>query len=408
MDRNTKTAPLCPQAKKCGGCQLMNLSYAEQLAWKERTVKRLVGRFCPVFPILGMEDPLHYRNKVQAAFGLGPNHRIISGVYQSATRRVVPVYECLTEDKTADAIIVTIRKLLPSFKIRAYDLRTGTGWLRHVLVRRGFATGEVMVVLTAISPIFPAQRAFTAKLLSLHPEITTLILNVNDSDTPLFLGPREKVLHGSGYIEDELCGLRFRISSRSFYQINPVQTERLYSVAMDLADLRETDTVLDAYCGIGTIGLIAAGRAGQVLGVETNRDAVRDAIANAKRNGIKNCWFTFGDAGEYMAELAAQRGHIDVVFMDPPRAGSDERFLRSLLRLKPERVVYISCEPETLSRDLDILTRGGYRAQLAQPVDMFPFTRHVETVVQLSQQKASTHIKVDLDLDELDRTNAGA
>ena len=380
------TPAMCPQAKKCGACQLMNLSYPEQLAWKERTVRRLIGRFCPVEPILGMDAPLHYRAKVQAAFGLGRDHRIISGIYQSATRRVVPVDSCLTEDETADAIIVTVRRLLPSFKIKVYDLRTGTGWLRHVLVRRGFATGEIMVVLTAVSPIFPAQRAFTAKLLSLHPEITTVIMNVNDTDTPLYLGPREKVLYGPGYIEDVLCGLRFRISSRSFYQVNPVQTERLYETAMDLAGLRPTDAVLDAYCGVGTIGLISSRRAGRVLGVESNRDAVRDAIANAKRNGVTNCWFTAADAGAYMTELAGQQEHIDVVFMDPPRAGCSERFLRSLLRLAPDRIVYISCNPETLARDLDLLTRGGYRAELARPVDMFPFTKHIEMACLLTNR----------------------
>lgn len=375
---------ICPRGKKCGGCHLLNMSYAEQLAWKERTVKRLIGRFCPVDPILGMDDPYHYRNKVQAAFGLDRNHRVISGVYQSTTHRIVPVDSCAIEDAAADAIIVAIRRMLPSFKIKVYDERSGTGWLRHVLVRRSFSTGEIMVVLVAVSPIFPAQRAFTARLLELHPEITTLLLNVNDTPVPLFLGQRDKILHGQGFIEDELCGCVFRLSPRSFYQINPVQTERLYTAAMELAQLRESDTVLDAYCGVGTIGLIASRRAGRVIGVELNRDAVRDAIANARRNEIKNCWFTAADAGEYVSEMARQKEHIDVVFMDPPRAGSDPRFLKTLLRLRPDRIVYISCNPETLARDLDILTKGGYRARIAQPVDMFPQTRHIETAVSLT------------------------
>lgn len=388
MEENAKkrARSVCPQAKKCGGCQMLNLSYSEQLAWKERTVRRLVGRFCPVRPIWGMDTPWHYRNKVQAAFGLDRNrHAIISGVYQSATGRIVPVDRCAIEDETADGIIVTIRQMLPSFKIRAYDERTGTGWLRHVLVRRAFATGEVMVVLVAVSPVFPAQKAFTARLLDLRPEITTVVLNVNDTDTPLFLGPREKVLFGSGYIEDELCGLTFRLSPRSFYQINPVQTERLYADAVDAAGLSGTETVLDAYCGIGTIGLIASRRAGRVIGVELNRDAVRDAIANARRNSIKNAWFTAADAGRYMTGLAEAGERVDVVFMDPPRAGSDQRFLRSLLRLRPERIVYISCSPETLARDLETLTAGGYRAEYAQPVDMFPQTKHIETITLITR-----------------------
>ena len=375
--------PFCPQAKKCSGCQMLNLSYPEQLAAKERRVRRLIGSYCPVRPILGMDKPYHYRNKVQAAFGLDRNRHIISGVYQSSTRRIVPVDSCMIEDEQADAIIVSIRRLLPSFKIKVWDERTGTGWLRHVLVRRGFATGQIMVVLAAVSPIFPAQKHFTAKLLELHPEITTIILNVNDTDTPLFLGQREKVLYGTGYIEDILCGLRFRISPRSFYQINPVQTERLYAAAMDMAGLTGTETLLDAYCGVGTIGLAAAGRAGRVIGVELSRDAVRDAISNARANKITNTWFTAADAGDYMTELARRSERVDVVFMDPPRAGSDTRFLRSLIKLRPARVVYISCNPETLARDLDILVRGGYRAVEAQPVDMFPHANHIETVVSL-------------------------
>ena len=379
---------VCPVARKCSGCQLLNLDYAGQLAWKENRVRRLIGSFCRVQPILGMEDPWHYRNKVQAAFGLDRNRHVISGVYQSSSRRIVPVDSCRIEDPAADAIIVTIRKLLPSFKIKVFDPRSGTGWLRHVLVRRGFVTGEIMVVLVAMNPIFPAQKHFTSKLLELHPEITTLILNICDDPLPLTLGPREKILHGRGYIEDELCGLTFRISSRSFYQVNPLQTERLYQTALDFAGLTGKETVLDAYCGVGTIGLAASAMAKQVLGVELNRDAVRDAIANAKRNRIKNCWFTAADAGEYMSGMTSQEDRPDVVFMDPPRAGSDERFLRSLLRLSPPRVVYISCNPETLARDLNILCRGGYRAETARPVDMFPQTNHTETVVKLIHQSA--------------------
>lgn len=368
---------------------MQNLSYVDQLAWKENRVRHLIGRFCTVHPIHGMAKPYHYRNKVQAAFGIDRNRRIISGVYQSSSHRIVPVDRCMIEDTLADEIIVSIRKLLPSFKIKAYDERTGTGFLRHVLVKRGFSTGEVMVVLVAATPIFPAQKHFVAKLRQLHPEITTVLLNVNDKFTSLVLGQREKVLYGPGYIEDKLCGLTFRISPKSFYQINPVQTEVLYSTAIELAGLTGQETVLDAYCGIGTIGLIASGKAKQVLGVELNKDAVRDAIANARRNQIKNCWFTAADAGDYMVEMASRNEHADVVFMDPPRAGSDERFLKSVLQLRPDRVVYISCNPETLARDLEILCRGGYRAEGAYPVDMFPHTNHIETVVALS--KATIH-----------------
>ena len=381
----------CPLARKCGGCQMQNLSYADQLAWKQNRVEHLIGRFCPVEPIRGMENPYYYRNKVQAAFGIDSRRKIISGVYQSSSHRIVPVDSCMIEDKIADAIIVTIRKMMPDFKMLAYDERTGTGFLRHVLVKRGFSTGQVMVVLVAASPIFKHQKPFVAKLLEKHPEITTVIFNVNDRFTSLVLGQREKVLYGKGYIEDTLCGKTFRISAKSFYQINPVQTEVLYSTAVEYAGLTGEETVLDAYCGTGTIGLIASDRAKQVLGVELNRDAVQDAIANARANNVTNCWFTAADAGEYMVSMARQKQKVDAVFMDPPRAGSDEAFLNSVLTLAPKRVVYVSCNPETLARDLDILCRGGYEARIAQPVDMFPHTNHVECVVALEytgQKKA--------------------
>lgn len=377
--------PECPHAKKCGGCQLQNLPYPDQLAYKQSRVKKLIGPFGHVEPIIGMAEPYHYRNKVQAAFGLDARRRIVSGVYQSSSHRIVPVDSCMIEDETADRIIVDIRRMMPTFKLQAYDERSGTGFLRHVLVKRGFSTGEVMVVLVAAKPIFPTQKPFVKKLLELHPEITTILLNVNDRYTSLVLGEREKVLYGRGYIEDVLCGCVFRISAKSFYQINPVQTEILYNTAMEYAGLTGSETVLDAYCGVGTIGLVASRRAKQVLGVELNRDAVRDAIANAKRNAITNTWFTAADAGEYMVDLARSGREIDVVFMDPPRAGSDERFLRSLLKLNPKRVVYISCNPDTLARDLVTLTRGGYKVGRAQPVDMFPHTQHVETVVLMSR-----------------------
>ena len=377
----------CPNRKKCGGCQLTNMSYTEQLAFKQSRVQRLIGRFCPVRPIIGMDEPYCYRNKVQAAFGLDRHRRIISGVYQSSTHRIVPVDDCQLEDDTADRIIVTIREMLPRFKLTAYDERSGRGFLRHVLVKRGFATGEVMVVLVSGTKIFAPQRAFTAELLRRHPEITTVIHNVNDRFTSLVLGKQEKVLYGKGYIEDILCGCRFRISAHSFYQINPIQTEILYKTAVEYAALTGKERVLDAYCGIGTIGMVASRQAGEVAGVELNRDAVRDAIANARLNNIKNCWFTCADAGDFMERLAAEGKTADVVFLDPPRAGSTERFVASLAKMSPRRVVYISCNPTTLARDLAWFQHYGYHAEVAQPVDMFPHTEHIETIVLLTLDK---------------------
>lgn len=383
----TRSTP-CPHAKQCGGCQLQHVPYAQQLAQKQRRVRELLGGFGPVLPILGMEEPKHYRNKVTAAFALDRNRKIVTGIYQPGSHAVVPVDSCLIEDETADAIIVDIRRMLPDFRIKVFDERSGTGWLRHVLVRRGFATGQALVVLVAVSPIFPLQKPFVQKLRELHPEVRSVVLNINDRVTPVVLGTREKVLYGEGAIEDILCGYRFRISPRSFYQINPVQTEKLYRTALDFAELTGAETVLDAYCGIGTIGITASGRAKQVIGVELNRDAVADAIVNARLNGIKNCWFTAGDAGEYMEQMARDGMRPDLVFLDPPRAGSDERFLSSLLRCAPKKVVYVSCDPETLARDLGTLTKGGYRVGKIQPVDMFPYTRHIECVCQLFKEGA--------------------
>lgn len=366
---------------------MQNLPYSQQLAVKQKRVGALLGRYGKIAPIIGMDEPYHYRNKCHAAFGLDAKGKIISGIYQSSEHRIVPVDSCMIEDEKADEIIREIRGMMRSFKMTAYDERRDTGWLRHVLIKRSRSTGEIMVVLVATSPVFKLQKPFLKALLEKFPEITTVILNINAAYTPVVLGEQEKVLFGPGYITDELCGLRFRISAKSFYQINPLQTEILYRTAIDFAGLTGNETVLDAYCGTGTIGLTAAGKCGSVSGVEINRDAVRDAIKNAKENGITNVWFTCADAGEFMLGMAEDRQSCDVVFMDPPRAGSDEKFLSSLLKMKPKRVVYISCNPETLARDLRTLTAGGYQVKRIQPVDMFPHTEHVECVVLMSRVK---------------------
>ena len=384
---NEKYTPPCPHYKKCGGCQLQKLSYDRQLIRKQRYAEELLGDFGRVEKIIGMEKPEHYRNKVHAAFALDNRRKIISGIYQPGSHAIVPVDECLIEDKTADAIIVDIRNMLRDFKIQVFDERSGTGWLRHVLVKRGFATGQVMVVLVAVNPIFKLQKPFVKKLLEMHPEITTIVLNINDRFGPVVLGTKEKVVYGEGYIEDVLLGHRFRISPRSFYQVNPVQTEKLYSVAMDFAGLKGTETVLDAYCGIGTIGITASSHAKQVIGVEINKDAIKDAISNARLNQLRNCWFTVADAGEYMEQMARDKMRPDLVFMDPHRAGSDERFIKSLLKCGPQKVVYISCNIETQKRDLEMITKGGYKVKNIQPVDMFPYTNHVESVVLLEREK---------------------
>ncbi len=381
----TEAAPRCPHAKKCGGCQLQNLSYPQQLQYKQVKCIRLLGSFCHVDEILGMETPYHYRNKVQAAFARTRGGKIISGVYQAASRRVVAVESCLIEDEKADEIIGTVRALLGQFHLLPYDPDTGKGFLRHVLVKRGFKSGQIMVVLVTGSPVFPGKQAFLHALLQKHPEITTILQNVNGARTSMVLGEREIVLYGPGKIEEQLGDCTFQISAKAFYQINPMQTEVLYQKALEFAALDGTQTVIDAYCGTGTIGIFAARHAKQVVGVELNGDAVADARRNAKRNGIENIRFVKADAGAFLTDMAQAGEHADVVLMDPPRAGSSLPFLRSLVRLAPARVVYISCNPETQRRDLLFLCKNGYRVKKIQPVDMFPHTNHVETVVLLQR-----------------------
>ena len=379
----------CPYAKKCGACTLQNLPYEDQLKLKQAGLVRLLGRFGRVERIVGMKDPLHYRNKVQAAFR-SKSGKVVSGVYQSGSRRIIEVEDCMLEDAAAAAILASIRKLCASMKIKPFDLVTGQGFLRHVLIRRGFATGEIMVVLVTVPGEFRGERPFVNELLRRHPEITTVVRNINPTDTPLFLGHESYVLHGEGYITDRLCGLSFRISPRSFYQVNPVQTELLYQKAREYAALTGRERVIDAYCGTGTIGLIMAAGAREVIGVEVNRDAVADAKVNARENKIKNATFYVGDAGEFMSNMAANRERADVAMLDPPRAGCSQRFLQSLLTLAPKRIVYISCNPETLARDLVTLVRGGYTVKKIQPFDMFPWTGHVESVVCLTRSDKAT------------------
>ena len=358
--KKSSSSSKCPYQKKCGGCTYLNLSYEEQLAKKEQFLKKTLKGIVPVKGMVGMENPYHYRNKVNSAFARKKDGTIISGIYEKGTHKVVPVDECLLEDQRADAIIRDIRSLLKSFKIMIYNEDSGYGLLRHVMVRTGFASGEIMVVLVCVSPVFPSKNNFVKALRKLHPEITTIVLNVNDRTDSMVLGKRDIVLFGRGYIEDELCGCTFRISPQSFYQVNPVQTKNLYEKAISLAGLTGNERVMDAYCGIGTIGLIASRDAREVISV---------------------------DAGAFMVSMAEKGEKADVVFMDPPRAGSDEAFLSSVVTLSPKKVVYVSCNPETLARDLRYLTKHGYKAEEAWGYDMFAWSEHVETVVLMSTQR---------------------
>lgn len=379
---------MCPVAHKCGGCDWIGKSYEWQLTEKKKAAAKLLEPFCKLDGIIGMEEPFYYRNKVHAVFDRDKKGNVISGIYEKNSHRVVSVEHCYIEDRKSGEIIQTIRSLCKSFKIKTYDEDTGYGLLRHVLVRSGYHTGEYMVVLVLGSPIMPSKNNFVKALREKHPEITTVVVNVNDKKTSMILGEKEQVIYGKGYIEDILCQKTFRISPKSFYQVNPMQTEKLYGKAIEYAGLTGTETVVDAYCGTGTIGIIMADHAKEVIGVELNADAVKDARINAKRNQCKNISFYEKDAGEFLVQMAEQNAKADVVVMDPPRAGSDEAFMSSVVKMQPKRVVYVSCNPLTLVRDLKYFTKHGYRVKKAHAVDMFAQTsEHTELVTLLEKVK---------------------
>lgn len=382
----------CPSFERCGACRWLDCAYAEQLVRKRDAVARAfraAGLRVNVREVCGMEEPFHYRNKVIAAVSM-QGSRVVCGLYEEWSHRVVPVSDCLLQDRRLNAVLGTLTELLNRLKIKPFGYG---GVLRHILLRVGVRTGQVMVVLVTSEELMHGRKELLSCLRAAHPEVATVVQNIQPRQTSVVLGPREKVLFGPGFIYDELLGLRYKISARSFYQVNPVQTERLYGLALSEAGLRPGETLLDAYCGIGTIGLSAAAalareqkdadlKTGGVIGVEINGDAVRDAVANARANGIRNARFYCDDVSAFMRDFDVP---VNVLMLDPPRAGCDEPFLRSALRLSPERIVYVSCNPETQARDVAFLIRGGrYRiASDACPVDMFPHTGHIENVLAL-------------------------
>lgn len=383
----------CPYAANCGGCDYQGIPYEKQLEQKQREMEKLLAKYAPnsrLEKIIGAKNPENYRNKVHGVFGKDKKGNVYTGIYREGTHTIVPVKNCGIENKVASKILITLSELVQSFKLPVYDEDRRTGLVRHALIRTGYHTKEVMVVLVLSGPVMPSKNNFVKELCKRHPEITTVVLNVNDRKTTMVLGNRNITIYGKGYIEDELCGLRYRISPSSFYQINSEQTEVLYNTAMEYAGLTGKERVIDAYCGIGTIGMTAARgkdgkKAKEVIGVELNKDAVRDAVTNAERNQLKNIRFVNDDAGKFMVKYAAdmERNTIDVVLMDPPRSGSTEEFIDAVKILSPKRVVYVSCGPDTLARDLAYFQKKGYEVKKIQPIDMFPFTKHTEIVCLL-------------------------
>lgn len=390
QERTGRTAPApksrCPYSGKCGGCTMIDIPYEEQIREKQKVAEELLGDFGPVEPFIRMKNPGRYRNKVTSICGIDSHKKPVCGVYRERSHEIVPVKTCLIQDRRADAIVQSVFSLLPSFRMKVYDERTGYGLVKAVQVRCARATGQIMVTIVTSGPAFPSRKNFVEALLKLEPSITTIVQNINDRDTTMVLGTREKVLYGKGYIEDTLLGKTFRLSSRSFYQVNSIQTEKLYNIAIDMAGLSGKERVLDAYCGIGTIGICASDRAGQVLSVELNEDAAGDAVENAKRNHADNVEVYADDAGRFMTDLAEKREKVDVLFLDPPRSGASFDFLQSALILAPKKIVYISCNPETLADNLSYLTDGGYIMKKAVPVDMFPYTQGMECVALLQRR----------------------
>ena len=406
-----RVEPLCPVARQCGGCQIQAMSYEAQLAFKTRKVEsnlKRIGKFeeIPMESIIGMEDPFHYRNKAQFPFGKNRDGKIITGFYAGRTHSIIENTSCHLGKEVNEEILEKILAWMNAFHVEPYNEATGKGLMRHSLIRCGFRTGEIMVCLVINGRKIPGEEALVDSL-KIIPGMTSISLNVNKEKTNVILGREVINLWGRPYIEDYIGEVKYQISPLSFFQVNPLQTERLYGKALEYAGLTGEETVWDLYCGIGTISLFLARKARKVYGVEIIPDAIEDARRNASLNGFTNTEFYVGKAEEVLPEKYEKEGvRADVIVVDPPRKGCDENLLSTMVRMQPERIVYVSCDSATLARDLRYLCDNGYELKRVCPADMFPQTVHVETVVLLSQQKPDDTIEIDLDLDELDATSA--
>ncbi len=385
-----RVVPPCPVHIRCGGCQLQHMDYRAQLRVKQELVSNALRRVggldtVPVLPTIGAADPWHYRNKAQFPIGAanGARRRIVGGLYARGTHEIIDFNDCLIQHPVNNAILATAKDLIARYGIPPYDERTGTGVVRHVLARVTSGTGQAMAVLVTNGPGLPRARELARDLMAAVPTVKSVQQNINPHRTNVILGDTTRLLAGDPYIIDTIGDLRFRISPRSFFQVNPAQTVRLYQQALAYAELQPGDTVLDAFCGTGTITLFLARHAGRAIGIEEVREAVADARANAVLNHIENVEFMTGKVEEELPRLAASGSRPDVIVVDPPRAGVDRRALEAMSAMGPRRLVYISCHPATLARDLAVLATAGYRTAEVQPVDMFPHTRHIEAVALL-------------------------
>ena len=414
-----RVEPACDCARQCGGCQIQHCSYEKQLAWKEKKVRdclQRIGGFeeIPMEPIMGMDEPYHYRNKAQYPVGYDKEGNPVAGFYAGRTHSIIPNTDCAIQHPCNHMILETILAFMKQYDIPAYEEKKHTGLVRHILTRVGKYTGEVMICLIINGNKLPHQDKLVEMLkkatdVETTYKIKSICLNINKDKTNRILGEKVVPIYGQTYIEDRIGDITYRISPLSFYQVNPEQTQKLYGTALEYADLKGNEVVWDLYCGIGTISLFLAQKAAKVCGVEIVPQAIEDARENADRNGFTNTEFFVGAAEDVVPEQYEQSGgslRADVVTLDPPRKGCDEKLLRTVVRMEPKRIVYVSCDPATLARDLKYLCGEGYELKRVRACDMFGHSSHVETVVLLSQQKPDDTIEIDLDLDELDATSA--
>ena len=396
----------CPLFGKCGGCDYVNETYDYELMMKWLREDKLLGRYGKVEKVLSSPSLTGYRCKVQAVCGRDRDGKFITGQYRKGSHHLFPIRSCSLEDGMATAVLQTVRQMATRFSISPFDEDRGTGDLRHILIRTGWKTRETMVVLVTAKKDFPHKDDFVSAIHQKNPNVVTVVQVINNEKTSMVIpkDSEEIILWGKGYIVDNLCGLDFRISAKSFYQVNPEMAERLYEIAMNMARLRPTDTVIDAYCGTGTIGLVAASRGvKEVIGIESNPDAVKDAKLNAEANGISNARFIVDDASKWLKSAQKEGQKCDVLFLDPPRAGSSEEFLAAAGRMEPEVIVYISCNPETLARDLRYIVRFlPYKVLGIQPVDLFPGSESIETVVLLSKKTEKPKTFFDISVEAKD------
>lgn len=383
-----RVEPNCPIYKECGGCQLQHLSYPGQLRAKHNQVQEVLTRIgkienAIVHPVLGMEDPWRYRNKAQVPVGEREGG-LIAGFYQKRSHDIIDMEACLIQQEKNDEVVQSIKRICEKHGVRAYNEQTHKGTLRHIMARYGMKTGEIMVVLITRNTDLPNKNQIIQDIIQSNPDIKSIVQNINTKKTNVIFGVETKVLWGNEFIYDYIGNIRFAISARSFYQVNPEQTKVLYDQALKYAGLSGKETVIDAYCGIGTISLFLAQQAKKVYGVEIVPEAIEDAKRNAKLNEIENVEFAVGEAETVIPKWYEDGVKADVLVVDPPRKGCDETLLQTIIEMKPKKVVYVSCNPATLARDLRILEDGGFKTAEVQPVDMFPQTMHVEAVAVLT------------------------